>query len=260
MNPRGGHGRSPVRWVRGQWEPGSSRRYHGMLVAACLGLTGCADRNATGTVPYRVPWHTVAGIVHDTAGVPLRGAAVSLYVEPATFRDAVTDEVGGFSFTDILGNAVLTVWKAGHEPWLKGVPVYANVDLDITLRADSTADTTNSLPLAHVVRSLVPHSAPPCDPARWDARAPCRSFVFNAPVTGDLVVTITALAGSVLDLTIVRVSDRGYLGYSDTAYPGGSPVGARASVTGGQAYEVRVNAYYTASLFDIEARFQSGSR
>jgi hypothetical protein len=109
---------------------------------------------------------------------------------------------------------------------------------------------TETLTFGEWIESRVFVGAPPCDPWGWDAEAPCRKFLFEAPMDGRLVVTLEWTGDPQLDATLVTPSG-GYLGISHEA--GYERALLEGPVLRSRAYEVRVNSYYGTQDFRLKA-------
>jgi hypothetical protein len=106
--------------------------------------------------------------------------------------------------------------------------------------------------LDRTVRSSVSATAAPCDPVGWDESAPCRRFYFIAPATGRLSIDNAWNGVPPLDATIVIPANRYVATSTDNGF---NRVSLSASLIAGVRYEVRVNSYYGAQVFDMTATF-----
>ena len=216
-----------------------------LLIAAC-GMAMACSREAplAPEPPPALPTYVLIGIVRDGEGLPVPGVVAEL---AGLSRSDTTDPEGLFSFAEVRGPITLWIQKEGYASHSRSLLLTSDVTISISLVRLFLSDT---LVLGQTIRTTVEANAPPCDPIGWDAQAPCRRFTFTAPHSGVLVLMISWIGGSPLDATIIAADGR-YVATSKEA--GFEAVFADAAVEGGQTYEIRVNSYYGAQLFDLKA-------
>jgi hypothetical protein len=139
------------------------------------------------------------------------------------------------------------VWKDHYDVYENQFGVVSDTGIAVTLRR---AEYTDSLILGLPFRSFVSAYAPACDPAGWDAKAPCRRFSYTAPASGLLDILITWNGGTPLDATFTT-SGGIYVGTSSDV--GAGRVAVTAPLTARGAYELRVNSYYEFQTFEVKA-------
>jgi hypothetical protein len=214
-----------------------------------LGITllACADEGPSAPVQPREPNFVLSGTVLDDAGRPIANASAQIMTGPFSGGSAQTDADGEFSFPHVAGQVTLAVWKDEFGVYTKDLLVDADVALQISLSRLVSAD---SIVLDATVRFFVPANAPSCD-HNWDAQAPCRRIFFRAPASGFLFITIRWYAGSPLDAIVANLNGD-YLAYSEEA--GEREISVALHVDEGTTYDIRVNSYYSAQLFDLTAK------
>lgn len=216
-----------------------------LLMATGAIVTACSGEEPLEPVVPPPPTFVVFGIVRDEAGEPVAGAVAEI---PSLSRTAVTNQVGHFSFSGLRGAVRFRVQKAGFQTLSIELVVTANIAWEIRLlRAGVLSD---SLTLGATIRSTVEANAPPCDPIRWDALAPCRLFLFTAPRAGQLSLSITWSGDPALDATLVTATGT-YVATSIDA--GTGKIQLDGMVEAGRIYEIRVNSYYGYQVFDMRA-------
>ena len=226
------------------------------LAFAAAGLVAaCGDsRGTTPTVvepppvaqPPTPSWNVV-GTVRGGDRSGLAGVTVTIVSGRFSGRSTVSDEAGMFRFPAVFGEMAIAASKDGYERYLQTFNITTDLAMDIQLVRAVPAD---SIALGGVIESSVSGSALPCDPVRWDATAPCKRFVFIAPASGMLSIAITWSGGPELDATLVTLTNA-YIATSTEIGPG--KVELSGPITAGQAYEVRVNAYYGGQVFTLRA-------
>ena len=189
----------------------------------------------------------VTGFVDEEGGARLAGATVELMRPGHDTLTTTTEGNGLFSFASIVGPATLRVWKPGYVGEIRLLNVTWHwtdfIRLNGVLR-DAI------LPLDSTVASTVQAAAPPCDPAGWDGLAPCRRFLFVAPASGRLMVSIAWQGSPELDAALVFVRG-GYVASYDQGGVGRFQL--ESSVVKGVEYELRVNSYYGTQAFELRA-------
>ena len=219
-----------------------------LLIAACGIVMACSSETPLAPPPPPpppLPTYVMIGLVRDEEGLPLTDAVAEL---AGMTRFDTTDQNGLFSFAGLRGPVTVWVRKDGYGTHSRSLLITADVTVNISLIRLFLAD---SLVLGQTIRTTVEADAPPCDPIGWDAQAPCRRFTFTAPHSGNLILMIAWFGGSPLDATIVQAADGHYVGTSKDA--GFESIFADAVVEGGRQYEIRVNSYYGAQVFDLKA-------
>jgi hypothetical protein len=92
------------------------------------------------------------------------------------------------------------------------------------------------------IRDTIDRNDQVCDPAHWDANAPCKRFIVIVPTAGVLHATLTTdLHGArpdAIDLMLIG-GGKGIMDYSG----GGEEQHVSGSVIAGGTYEIRVNSY-----------------
>jgi hypothetical protein len=215
----------------------------GIIMAACDNPEGPAGPEATTPQPSFV----VFGTVRDEAGLAVSGAVAEIATGQFRGWSKVSNDSGYFSFAGVSGPATVRVWKDGYQLYVQKLVVTADLALEVGLVSVEMAD---GIQLGRTISSTVRPDAPPCDPAGWDAQAPCRRLPFTAPVSGVLAIRIWWFGGSPLDATIVA-PDGAYLGMSVES--GVEEIRVSATVRAGEAYEIRVNSYYDYQAFTLRA-------
>ena len=239
-----------------------------LVLGACLALMACSDD------PYQDHSHPVSpptppspappapatfvllGTVRDMDGKPLSGATAEVVRGGSVSVRVTSNADGHFSFAGIAGTVTVRVYKDGYDRFLQTYIVETNMAIEVELLSVELADTIS---LGHTIQSSVRPDAPPCDPVRWDAKAPCRTFLIPRSTSGLLVVTITWSGGPELDATLVD----GREAYVATSVSGpGEEISLSAWLEAGTTYVLRVNSYYSGQIFQLRAEFQSaqGSR
>jgi hypothetical protein len=204
--------------------------------------------------PVQELTHVVFGIVRDTSGAPVFGAVAMITTGKYAGRVAISNSSGYFAFSGVLGELTIRIVRDGYERAVKTVDVTGDMVLDVRLVVVNPSDT---IQLGRSIRSSVESFAPPCDPVRWDAEAPCKTFHLKAPMTGTLVITVSWEGGSDLDATVVTLDDV-YVATSTESGKQNAVLVAR--VTEGVIYEIRVNAYYTGNTFTLGADLSAPAR
>jgi len=227
------------------------------VVGACLALIACSDD------PYQDFSHPVSpsspppptgfvlfGTVRGEDGLPVPGATAEVVAGRDSGQSVVSNANGYFRFVGVSGWLTVRVYKDGYDRFLQTFNVDADLAFEVKLPRVELADT---LRLGQTVQASVKSDAPPCDPIRWDARAPCRTFLITPRTSGLLVVTITWSGGPELDATLV--DGRGeYVAYSNDVP--GEEVSLAAGLDAGKTYVLRVNSYYSGQIFLVRAEFQ----
>ena len=141
----------------------------------------------------------------------------------------------------------------GYERYVQTLNVMSDVSLIVRMFKYIEAD---SIQLGTTIRATVLSNEPPCDAIRWDARAPCKRFIFRPERAGTLTVVVSWSGGPELDATMVTLEGE-YVAASVQA--GREQVLLVGAVTAGRQYEIRVSSYYTSQVFDFRADFQSAT-
>lgn len=226
---------------------------HRVAFAAAVAFAGCGDPHGSSPTvvapapepePPTASWNVVGTVRSARAGLP--GVTVAVESGPFIGRATLSDDAGGFRLSAVSGTLMLSASKPGYERYLQSLSITNDVTIDIDLTRAVAAD---SIRLGSVIETSVSSGAPACDPS-WDARAPCRRFVFVAPATGVLSVAVTWSGAPELDATLVTLTNE-YVATSTEVGPG--VLALSAPVTAGRTYELRVNAYYTAQVFTLRA-------
>jgi hypothetical protein len=220
------------------------------ILPLLLLLLACSDVDKLPTEPITPVARTfaISGRISDTEGNAVLGATADVIGSPYSGKRSVSDAEGFFSITGVEGTLTLRVWKEGYEALYKSLTVNSDTTLDVTLPNFAVADT---LVLGETVRAYVSASAMPCDPERWDERAPCRTFTFVPAMSGNLEIGLSWRGSPRLDLTIV--SDQGeYIATSKGAAPEQAVL--EAFVVAGTLYQIRINSYYEYQEFELMAQ------
>ena len=181
------------------------------------------------------------------------GATAQIITGEYGGRTSISNASGYFAFPGVLGEMTIRIEREGYDHSVATLNVTGNVALDVKLFSLVLSDT---LQLGKAIRSEVLSSAPPCDPVRWDAAAPCKTFHFRASTNGILVITISWEFLPELDATMVTRNDA----YVATSIPAGEFALALAGpVVAGVIYEIRVNAYYGGQAFTLRADLNAAS-
>ena len=181
----------------------------------------------------------------------MSGAQAEIITGKYGGRTSLSNDSGYFAFSGVLGEMQILISRDGYRGTVKTLNVTGDVALEVQLFTFVFADT---LRLGEEVRSAVLTLAPPCDPVRWDAAAPCKRFHFRAPRNGTLVISISWESTPELDATMTTPDDT----YLATSVPvGKSGLSLVAPVTKGIIYEIRVNAYYGGQVFTLRAELTS---
>ena len=223
-----------------------------VAVAICAALTGCENKRELTTDPIAAPAPTYVlfGTVRDSAGAPVANATAVVTTGKYLGRFALSNESGYFKFIGLLGPLTLRVTKEDYEMADNPLDVRGDLSLEVVIKKIFFSD---SIELGRTVRSNVPASAKPCDPIRWDARAPCRPFRFTPSSSGLLSLQIKWDGLIPLDATITTLSNDYVATSSEVGF---GNVTMAASLTAGQTYEIRINSYYGGLIFDLAATFQ----
>jgi len=223
-----------------------------VAVAICAALTGCENKRELTTDPIAAPAPTYVlfGTVRDSAGAPVANASAVVTTGKYLGRFALSNESGYFKFIGLLGPLTLRVTKEDYEMADNPLDVRGDLSLEVVIKKIFFSD---SIELGRTVRSNVPASAKPCDPIRWDARAPCRPFRFTPSSSGLLSLQIKWDGLIPLDATITTLSNDYVATSSEVGF---GNVTMAASLTAGQTYEIRINSYYGGLIFDLAATFQ----
>jgi len=223
-----------------------------LAVAICAALTGCENKRELTTDPIAAPAPTYVlfGTVRDSAGAPVANASAVVTTGKYLGRFALSNESGYFKFIGLLGPLTLRVTKEDYEMADNPLDVRGDLSLEVVIKKIFFSD---SIELGRTVRSNVPASAKPCDPIRWDARAPCRPFRFTPSSSGLLSLQIKWDGLIPLDATITTLSNDYVATSSEVGF---GNVTMAASLTAGQTYEIRINSYYGGLIFDLAATFQ----
>jgi hypothetical protein len=223
-----------------------------LLIACAIALACDSPQEPAQVAPLQRQGFVVFGVVRDETGLPLSGAAAEVLDGTFRGRGAVSNPNGYFSLVDVSGPMAILVWKDGYDLHQKSLDVAADLVLEFTLQRVAHAD---SITLGLDVAYIVLEDAPPCDPAGWDAQAPCRRLYFLAPTSGILTVVITWTGEPQLDAVITSPNGT-YLGTSSEL--GFERIIVSASVGAGDLYEIRVNSYYGRQMFRLRADLGSG--
>ena len=223
-----------------------------LAVAICAALTGCENKRdlTTGPTAAPAPTYVLFGTVRDSAGAPVANATAVITTGKYLGRFSLSNELGYFKFIGVTGPLTLRVAKEDYEMIDKSLDVRGDLSLDVVIRKIFFSD---NIELGRTIRSNVPASAKPCDPVRWDARAPCRRFRFTPSSSGLLSLQIKWDGLIPLDATITTLSNDYVATSSDDGF---GTVTIAASLTAGVPYEVRINSYYGGLTFDLAATFQ----
>jgi hypothetical protein len=216
-----------------------------LLIATGAIVTACGGEDPLEPVGPPLPTFVVIGIVRDEAGEPVPGAVAEI---PSLGRTTVTNQVGHFSFSGLRGSVRFRVQKAGFQTLTMNLFVNADIAWEVRLFRGEVV-SSDSIVLGATIRSTVEANFPACDP-NWDALAPCRVFLFTAPRTGRLTLSITWFGEPSLDATLV--TDTGtYVATSTES--GEGMILLDGFVEAGRTYEIRVNSYYGHQVFDLRA-------
>lgn len=217
----------------------------GMTASGCEGVQ---DPPTTSTVAPE-PTFVLFGSVRDSSGAPLTGAVADVIAGPFAGLSDVSNDAGYFAFRNVRGPLTLRVSRDDYETYDKTFEVMSDLAIDVLMRKAVYSD---SIEFGRTIRSTVSATAAPCDPIRWDARAPCRRFTLRPNSSGVLFIEIKWAGQPALDATVVtRQGD--YVSTSDELHDG--LLTLVVGLTAGQTYEVRVNSYYGSQTFDLRAEF-----
>ena len=227
-----------------------------LLLAAGIAVAACSGDEAPGytrpvspTAP-KTPTFVLFGWVRDTEGAFIRGANVEIVAGPHAGRTATSNVWGSFSITGVSGMLTVRVFKEGYDRYVKTLTVSGDSAIEVALERVERADTIR---LGQTIQATVESDAPPCDPIRWDAKAPCRRFHFRPSKDGLFVATISWSGGPELDATLVLENGE-YVATSDDAP--GEEVSLAAALDAGKLYVLRVNSYYSGQVFLLRAEFR----
>ncbi|HEX5075016.1 MAG TPA: carboxypeptidase-like regulatory domain-containing protein [Gemmatimonadaceae bacterium] len=216
-------------------------------------LLACSDRTRggpTGTgTPAMRSW-AVGGVVRDQDGRAVAGATIDIVEGLFSGRSSISNGDGSFAFERVFGRMTLVVSRGGYEQYVQRLNVTTDVLLDVRLVKYVDAD---SLQLGRIIRATVSSNAPPCDAIRWDELAPCKRFFFTPDRAGTLSVSVSWSGSPELDITMVTL-EGAYIATSIKVGP--EAAWLVGIVEPGRTYEIRVNSYYTAQMFDLRADFQ----
>jgi hypothetical protein len=221
-----------------------------LLIAACGIAVACDSRiqEPAFKTPTGLPGFNLIGIVRDDNGLPVPGATVLITFGVGRDLTTTANENGIFIFAGLGGLSTLRVSKIGYQSSWQTVVLNADQGFEFILVKAPPIE------LGRVIGGFT--SEPPCDPVRWDERAPCRRFRFTPPSAGVLIIVVTWEGTSPLDATILTPYDT-YLAFSEVS--GFKQVTLQARVEAGVLYEVRVNSYYEGQPFDLTADFHRTS-
>lgn len=223
-------------------------RRRALLIAAC-GIVFACDNEVSEPIvlnPPTPPFFNLAGLVRDSAGLPVQEAGAEITTGPFRFRQSISNAAGIFSFNGVSGQMTVRVRKNGFHGYQQDITVVADQIIEVTLTKIDPVE----LPLGTTIHARVGAADPPCDPVFWDSTAPCRRFGLAAPATGTLAVKVTWRGGSQLDAALMA-PDGTYLAFSSPA--GDEAVSVDAVLEAGKRYELRVHSYYAAQQFDVRA-------
>ena len=227
-----------------------------LALRSCTAFTlaaaiACGDPDTVITPPSTPPTPTATwilqGTVRDGARRALSGVTVEIISGRFSGRTAVTGEGGAFRFLGVEGEMTILASKDGYVRYAHRLTVTSDVTFDFDLLKALPLDT---IVVGRVIQATVQAGDSPCDPVRWDARAPCKRFLFIPPATGNLSIIIAWAGDPELDATLVTSTDS-YLAVSKELAP--RMVELSGPVAAGEPYEVRVNAYYTRQVFTLRA-------
>ena len=220
--------------------------------AACIGIIACGTTADTVASPVRVTAqasYVLFGTVRDSGGAPISGANAQIVKGAYTGRAAISNKSGNFAFAGIAGALLVRISRDDYDVYQKTLDVTSDTAISVTMARLFLSD---EIVIGRTVRASVSATAAPCDPARWDARAPCRRFYFTPTSTGVLQIEIKWDGQPELDATIVTPADD-YV--TSSIVSGSNRITMSANLSEGVTYEVRVNSYYGAQSFDLTANF-----
>lgn len=231
--------------------PRGPRVFIASRLLAVAGILACGDPDTVPTPlqptpPPPAPW-IVQGTVRDGARRALSGVSVEIISGRFSGLTAVTDEAGAFRFLGVGGDMTISASKDGYQRYAHTLTVTTDLRFDIDLLKALPLDT---IVVGRVIQTAVEADYSPCDPVGWDARAPCKRFLFTAPATGNLSIIVAWSGEPPVDATLVNHTNV-YLGVSKELAP--RLVELVGPVAAGETYEVRVSAYYTRQVFTLRA-------
>jgi hypothetical protein len=232
-----------------RFEPGAAGQARSIvMIAACMILPGCEDPILQPVIrpPQTQIGYVVLGSVRDREGLPISEARADIVDGPFKGVSALSNPEGYFSLIGVSGRFNLIAWKDGYDFEQQLLTVTGDRPVEFRLPKLES----DGIIFGRTIRSYVLLNAPPCDPVRWDANAPCRRFTFTPPFTGRMYVTITWSGGSLLDATLTLPSGF-YVATSDDL--GSETVALQAVVDAHTTYELRVNSYYGTQVFNLKA-------
>ena len=221
------------------------------LTVSALLLSSCYDGLLQSPLPPAPPpgppppTFAVTGRVIDEDSLPVPLA----YVDVMGYTPgAYTDADGRFRLENHRGDRYLQVYKAGYIVHQRAVRVLADVNETVLLfRVGLLSD---SIIFGQTIRSVVHDTNPPCDPMRWDFRAPCKRFPILPPESGSLNIRIWWMGDPPLDALLVDHNGVS-MAISRELHPNEHLI--ELYVEAGKRYELRVNSYYSAQVFDLRA-------
>jgi hypothetical protein len=206
------------------------------LIAACIVAASCGEPT---TGPTPTGRYTLTGSIRDLEGTMLADVPVVLAGQRLN-RTTVTGANGKYSFDNVYGFFNLRISTDGYLPASRNVSVAADQVVDFVLEhiVVLTAGTT----LRGTVRGQ------PCDPAGWDAKAPCQRVFFTPPTIGTLDLVLSWNSADELDLLI----DPFYW----SAPAGEREIRASLDIVSLGQHEIRINSYYQPQEFELRASFR----
>ncbi|MGH7471149.1 MAG: carboxypeptidase-like regulatory domain-containing protein [Longimicrobiales bacterium] len=214
----------------------ASRKTALTLVVVSVFLPGCdeAIQDPYVSPPPPPTAYVVFGTVRDQAGSPLALARADIVEGTYAGVTAETNAQGHFRFIGVSGRMRIVAWKEGYDFHQQVVDVIGDQPIEFQL----SRFESEGLIFGRTIRAFVRAGSTPCDPQRWDARAPCRPFRFTPPYSGLLSIRIDWLGQPQLDATLIGPSG---VYVATSADAGSEAVTLDAFVEVGVTYELRVN-------------------
>jgi hypothetical protein len=228
------------------------------LFVTCVLTLGCSGSREVGGIGPS-SFFSLTGTISDPDGMPISDAIVNLFNNnvppppspPGFSKSTVSHADGRYSFSDVVGNFLVTVAKDGYQAVARSINVATDSVLDITLeRAPTLTPSTDPLTPGTVLRGTV--KGPPCDP-NWDASAPCIAILYTPETSGTLELVLTWVGGDQYSLDLLI--GRAYWGDGSRVADGSFEIRASLNVQAGVSYTIQIHSYYDARNFELVSTF-----
>ena len=221
----------------------SLRLAAGLLLAAACSHPPTAPAVSTGQV---TPGFTLSGIVTDAEGAPIEGARVDAL--GARIHSAATSADGRYRLADVSGSVAVTASTPFFGPVTRSISMTSDIILDFALIGPVLPEGWRALAVGDHVAGVVDKSVDPACEADWDAQSPCKQYLLRTRATANIQILLTWTgAADALELHLIGGALGRVLGIRGAL----APQQIEATVQAGQAFEVRVMAYYGPMSFDL---------